>query len=103
MNSVSGIASRLGGWRPADHHVFSRLGDALVAQGAIGRAPARIELAPVEVSKCEDDALRPSGNTPVDLITHSLPFRVQSPSPYPPSESNTHDLICLVSGSHPMR
>ena len=47
--------------------------------------------------------VRPSGRTPVDLMTHSLPSRLQRPVPWPPSESNTHDLICRIEASQPIR
>src|SRR5262249_55313649 len=43
----------------------------------------------------------PLGNTPAVSITQEFPSRVHRPSPYPPRESNVHDLICPVSGSKP--
>ena len=40
------------------------------------------------------DVGRPSRSTPVALITHSFsPVRFQRPSPCPPSELNSQDLI----------
>src|SRR5262245_31613884 len=45
----------------------------------------------------------PSRSEPWALTIHwSSPTRVQYPSPWPPSESNDHDLSWLVLGSQPM-
>src|SRR5262249_20767780 len=46
----------------------------------------------------------PSARTPLALIIQaSSSGELHKLSVYPPSESNTHDLICLLSGSRPIR
>ena len=49
-----------------------------------------------------DEDFRPSGKVPVVWMYQRLPFFFQTPSPKPPSESKTHERICLVAGSQPM-
>jgi len=49
-----------------------------------------------------DDVVRPSPVTPLALMIQALSERVHSPWPKSPSESNTHDRICLACGSQPI-
>ena len=48
------------------------------------------------------DVFLPSCKVPVCLIDHVLSFPLHVPSPNVPSESNTHERICLAPGSQPM-
>src|SRR5438105_4526943 len=48
------------------------------------------------------DDLPPSGKVPVCWISQYLPLRVHLPSENPPSESKTHERICLATGSQPI-
>src|SRR5262245_7158306 len=48
------------------------------------------------------DARPPSGRVAVFSMTQRSPLRFQLPSAKPPSESKTHERICLLAASQPM-
>ena len=71
MNSESRIATRLGAG--ARRTITYSAGSAMLWSPMVRSVELhRAELAPVEVSTWVAEAVRPSGNTPVDLITHSI-------------------------------